>query len=83
MDLLPPCTPDGSVKVGFTQGNELSNRLGLFASKGRKQVLSVTFQVLDDVPEAALWESDIEALALDLQSSPYERWLGQEGDAIK
>lgn len=58
------------VEFAFTRGNELSNAQGLLQSKGRKQVYSVTFQKLSDIPRAEILEVIHEALLLD-EIKPY------------
>ncbi len=57
---------DGGVELGFTHGSELSDQCGLLESKGRKQVMSVTFHALTDLPENALVETLEKAVRLDL-----------------
>lgn len=60
----------GRVEFAFTRGNELSNSQGLLDSKGRKQVLSIEYQSLEDVNEEILIEILHEAILLD-ESVPY------------
>ena len=60
----------GGVDLVFIRGNELSNAQGILESKGRKQILSITFQSLSEIPEDELYESIQEALILD-QTTPY------------
>ena len=55
----------GCVEFAFTRGNELSNQSGILESKGRKQVYSVTFSRVDEIPDEALWETIQEAVLLD------------------
>jgi hypothetical protein len=57
-------TRDGGVEVGFTYGNRLSNVQGLLEVRGRKQVRSVTFYNLQEVPEKTLLEVLFEAVEL-------------------
>ena len=53
------------IELVFLRGNELSNEQGLLESKGRKQVLGVTFSKLADIPEETLLEVLQEAMLLD------------------
>jgi len=53
------------VELVFLRGNELSNEQSLLESKGRKQVLGVTFRTLADIPEETLLEVLQEAILLD------------------
>ncbi|MEN0049842.1 MAG: DUF1801 domain-containing protein [Bacteroidota bacterium] len=53
------------IELVFLRGNELSNEQGLLESKGRKQVLGVTFRKLTDIPEETLFEVLQEAILLD------------------
>ena len=53
------------IELVFLRGNELSNEQGLLESKGRKQVLGVTFRTLADISEEALLEVLQEAILLD------------------
>lgn len=61
---------DGSVELAFTRGNELSNAQGILEAKGRKQVMSMSFKSLKEIPHETLHEVLQEALLLD-QSTPY------------
>ncbi|HYG37394.1 MAG TPA: DUF1801 domain-containing protein [Cytophagales bacterium] len=56
---------NGKVEFAFTRGNELSNEQGLLDSKGRRQVFSVTFSSIKEIPEAAILEVIQEAILLD------------------
>jgi hypothetical protein len=56
---------DGSVEVGFTRGNELSNEQGLLDARGRKLVWSVVFRHVSEIPEETLLEVLQEALLVD------------------
>jgi hypothetical protein len=63
-------TKKGAVELAFTRGNELSNNQGLLKIKGRKQVSSVDFYSLKDIPEDSLHEVLHEAILLD-ETVPY------------
>ncbi len=63
-------TKKGKIEFAFVRGNELSNDQGLLESKGRKQVYSVEFEKLKDIPQQALNEIIQEAILLD-GSKPY------------
>ena len=63
-------TKDNKVEFAFTRGNELSNAQGLLESKGRKQVYSITFETLKDVPKEVVYEVLQEAILLD-EVKPY------------
>lgn len=56
---------NGSVTLSFIYGNELSNEQGILESKGRKQVMSVEFKSMDEIPRDAVREIINEALMLD------------------
>jgi hypothetical protein len=58
-------TKDGQVELGFPRGWELSNEQGLLETKGRKQVRSVTFAKVEDIPAEALLEVIQEAILLE------------------
>jgi len=58
-------TKNGAVEFAFPRGNELSNEQGLLDSKGRKQVFSVEFSKLEEIPEPTLLEIIQEAIILD------------------
>ena len=62
---------DGKIEFAFVRGNELSNEQGLLSNKGRKQVYSITFEKMKDIPQNALDEVIQEAILLD-ESKPYE-----------
>jgi hypothetical protein len=64
-------TKNGSVEFAFTRGNELSNVQGLLDDKGRKQVRSIDFFKLSEIPIAELTEIIQEAVLLD-ETVPYE-----------
>ncbi len=58
------------VSLCFIRGYELSNEQGILESKGRKQVLSVDFGCIDEIPKDAIREIINEALFLD-ETVPY------------
>jgi hypothetical protein len=64
-------TKTGSVEFAFVRGNELSNEQGLLDSKGRKQVRSIEFEKVKDIPQQTLHEIIQEAIMLD-ETTPYE-----------
>ena len=53
------------VELAFTRGNELSNEQGLLDSKGRKQVYSILFSDVNDIPAIVVQEILNEAILLD------------------
>ncbi len=55
----------------FIRGYELSNAQGLLESKGRKQVLSIDFSSVSEIPKDAIREIINEALYLD-ETVPYQ-----------
>lgn len=61
---------NGKVSLCFLRGYELSNEQGLLESKGRKQVLSVDFGHVDEIPKDTIREIINEALFLD-ETVPY------------
>jgi len=61
----------GGIELAFVRGNELSNAQGLLQSKGRKQVMSVEFLNVQDIPQDSLMQVVQEALLLD-ETKPYE-----------
>ena len=63
-------TRDGRVELAFTRGVELSNEQGLLEARGRKQVMSVTFGSVADIPAETVLEVLQEALLLD-ETVPY------------
>ena len=65
------CKQDAPVELGFLRGNELSNSQGLLQSKGRKQLYSIEFEKLSDVPESLIREILTEAIILD-ETIPYQ-----------
>ena len=64
-------TKDGKIEYAFTRGNELSNAQGLLENKGRKQVYSVTFEKVSDIPQSIISEIIQEAILLD-ETTPYQ-----------
>jgi hypothetical protein len=63
-------TRSGGVEFAFLRGNELSNDAGLLESKGRKQVFSIEWQSIADIPLRSLHALLQEALLLD-EAQPY------------
>jgi hypothetical protein len=61
---------EGGVEFAFTRGNELHDAPGLLEAKGRKQVRSVTFYQVNELPMEGLRELVQEGLLLD-ESRPY------------
>ena len=53
------------MEFAFTRGNELCNAYGLLEHKNRKQVSSIIFSSLQDVPEKEMRELIQEAIILD------------------
>jgi len=64
-------TKDGRIEYAFVRGNELSNAQGLLEHKGRKQVYSVTFEKVSDIPQSTIQEIIQEAILLD-ETTPYQ-----------
>lgn len=64
-------TKDEKIEYAFVRGNELSNTQGLLNSKGRKQVYSLAFEKVSDIPQAAIMEILQEAILLD-ETTPYQ-----------
>jgi hypothetical protein len=64
-------TKRNSIELTFFRGNELSNDQGILKNNGRKQLLSIEIDKIDNIPEIALKEILHEALLLD-NSIPYE-----------
>lgn len=60
------------VELAFTRGNELSNEQGLLEARGRKQILGVVFDAVEEIPDETVLEVLREALLLD-EEVPY-RW---------
>ncbi len=63
-------TKTGGVDFALVRGNELSNAQGLLEQRGRKQIYSVEFKTIQDIPEDTLYEVLQEALLLD-ETTPY------------
>jgi filamentous hemagglutinin family protein len=59
------------VELAFVRGNELSNIQGLLDNKGRKQVCSIEFEKVSDIPESIIHEIIQEAILLD-ETTAYE-----------
>ncbi len=55
----------GSVELAFVRGYELSNQQGILESKSRKQVYSITFKTLSEVPQRTMHEILHETIMLD------------------
>ena len=64
-------TKDGKIEFAFIRGNELSNAQGLLENKGRKQVYSLTFEKVSDIPQSTIQEIIQEAILLD-ETTPYQ-----------
>lgn len=64
-------TKGNKVELAFFRGNELSNSQGLLRGNGRKQLLSIDIEKLENVPHKALKETFHEAILLD-ETKPYE-----------
>ncbi len=60
----------GRVELVFLRGNELSNAQGLLEAKGRKQVMGISFESVDEIPLESLNEVLQEAILLD-ETVPY------------
>ena len=56
---------DGKTEFALVRGNELSNVQGLLESKGRKQVYSIEFERVSDIPKQKINEIIQEAILLD------------------
>ena len=74
-------TNNKTIEFAFVRGNELSNEQGLLDSKGRKQVYSVEFKQVKDIPQQTINEIIQEAILLD-ETIPYEskRKMNKNGD---
>lgn len=66
---LNPVKPN-KIALCFLRGYELSNEQGILESKGRKQVLSIEFSTVDEIPKKEIYEIIKEALFLD-ETVPY------------
>lgn len=62
---------NGKVEFAFVRGNELSNTQGILDSKGRKQVYSIEFEKVSEIPVQEMNEIIQEAILLD-ETKPYE-----------
>ena len=60
----------GGVTLAFIRGNELSNSHGILESKNRKQVMSIDFDGVEDIPSESIMEIIHEAILLD-ETIPY------------
>lgn len=56
---------NGKIELAFVRGNELSNEQGLLDSKGRKQVKSMEFEKIQNIPLNSLNEIMQEAILVD------------------
>ena len=56
---------DNAVDLSFIHGNQLSNEQGLLESKGRKQVCSITFKEIKNIPTQMIYDILQEAILLD------------------
>ena len=63
-------TKDGKIEFAFTRGNELSNEQGILENFGRKQVYSIIFEDVSDIPIQQIKEIIHEAILLD-ETEPY------------
>lgn len=59
------------IEFAFVRGNELSNEQGILDNKGRKQVYSIEFKNIQEIPKTLLNEIIQEAILLD-ETKPYE-----------
>lgn len=64
-------TKKGKVEFAFMRGNELSNQQGILKSNGRKQLRSVEFETIKEIPLQELTQIMQEAILLD-ETIPYE-----------
>ena len=64
-------TNQNKVELAFLRGNELSNAQGLLKSNGRKQLMSIEFENLGNIPGDSLNEIFHEAILLD-ETEPYQ-----------
>lgn len=62
---------NGTTEFAFPRGNELSNHQGILLSKGRKQVMSIEFNCVEDIYNSGIIEIIHEALVLD-ETTPYK-----------
>lgn len=61
---------DGTIELAFMRGNELSNHQGILKSSGRKQLRSVIFSTVQEIPVDSIKEIIHEAILLD-ETKPY------------
>ena len=61
---------DHSLELAFTRGNELADSGGVLDFKGRKQIKSITFQKVEELPMEAVMDVIHEAILLD-ETVPY------------
>jgi hypothetical protein len=64
-------TKQNTIELAFFRGNELSNDQRLLKNNGRKQLLSIDIDKIENIPNTALKEVFHEALLLD-KTIPYE-----------
>ena len=64
-------TKDGKIEFAFVRGNELSNYQKILDNKDRKQVYSIEFEKLSEIPIQQINEIIQEAILLD-ETKPYE-----------
>ena len=64
-------TKSGKIEFAFVRGNELSNYQGILDNKGRKQVYSIEFEGVSEIPNEQINEIIQEAILLD-ETKPYE-----------
>lgn len=64
-------TKNNNIEFAFLRGNELSNFQGLLENKGRKQVYSIEFEKVSDIPHSTINEMIQEAILLD-EIEPYK-----------
>ncbi|MEM7550329.1 MAG: DUF1801 domain-containing protein [Bacteroidota bacterium] len=62
---------NGKVELAFMRGNELSNSQGLLKSGDRKQLRSIEFSSVKEIPLNEIKEIFHEAILLD-ETKPYE-----------
>jgi uncharacterized protein YbaR (Trm112 family) len=64
-------TKKGKIELAFVRGNELSNFQGILDNKGRKQVYSIEFETVSEIPKQLVEEIIQEAILLD-ETNPYK-----------
>lgn len=62
---------NGRIEFAFLRGNELSNSQGLLHSGGRKQLRSIEFATVEEIPVDTMKEILHEAVLPD-ETTPYE-----------